>query len=285
MTAGQPRLILASGSVRRLALLEQVGVSPDSLRPVDIDETQQRRELPRVLARRLAREKAEAARIATAKEGGLDNTLILAADTVVSMGRRVIPKPDLLEDAADGLRQLSGRSHRVYTGVCLIDGKGRMRERIVDTRVRFKHLSREEIESYLASGEWRGKAGGYAIQGLAGAFVVRVIGSYTSVVGLPLHETVNMLVGAGYRVHYNWLLGAHGDEDESGATAATDPAGDAAPDAEAESGELAEADDVDKQEAEVVDEDAEGQGEADADRAGEPDSAEPKARRPAPAEP
>jgi len=188
-------------------------VSRVGLRPVCLGGRRGRRGRPRVLARGLAREKAEAGFEVTAKDEDFTAALILAADTVVCMGRRVIEKPELLEEAAAALRQLSGRSHRVYTGVCLIDGKGRMRERTVEARVRFKHLSRDEIESYLASGEWRGKAGGYAIQGLAGAFVVRVIGSYTSVVGLPLHETVNLLVGAGYKVHYNWLVGATDDDD------------------------------------------------------------------------
>jgi len=211
MTVGQPRLVLASGSVRRLALLEQVGVHPDRLRPVDVDETPKRRELPRVLARRLARAKAEAAHAANHKDKTLKEALVLAADTVVATGRRSIPKPELLEEAAAGLRLLSGRGHRVYTAVCLIDAKGRARERTVEARVRFKRLSRAEIESYLASGEWRGKAGGYAIQGLAGAFVVRLVGSYSAVVGLPLYETVGLLVGAGYRVHYNWLLGVGDD--------------------------------------------------------------------------
>ncbi len=206
MTVGQPKLVLASGSVRRLALLQQVGVQPGSLRPVDIDETPGRRELPRVRARRLARAKAEMARAANQKDPELKDALVLGADTVVAIGRRSIPKPTLLEEAAYALRMLSGRGHRVYTAVCLIDSKGRMRERTVEARVRFKRLSRDEIESYLASGEWRGKAGGYAIQGLAGAFVVRIAGSYSAVVGLPLHETVNLLVSAGYRVHYNWLM-------------------------------------------------------------------------------
>lgn len=211
MTVGQPKLILASGSVRRLALLGQIGVEPDALRPVDIDETPRRRELPRVMARRLARQKAEAAREASSNDPELKDALVLAADTVVAIGRRSIPKPELLEEAADALRLLSGRGHRVYTAICLIDARGHARERIVEARVRFKHLSRDEIESYLASGEWRGKAGGYAIQGLAGAFVVRLVGSYSAIVGLPLHETANLLVAAGYRVHYNWLIGG-GDE-------------------------------------------------------------------------
>jgi len=203
--AGTPKLVLASGSPRRLALLEQAGITPDALQPADIDETPKRRELPRVLARRLAREKAEAALEIIQRDKGLKGALVLAADTVVAQGRRILPKPEVLEEATDTLRLLSGRAHRVYTGVALVGGGGKARERVVEARVRFKKLSREEMESYLASGEWRDKAGGYAIQGLAGVFVVRLIGSYTGVVGLPLYETVNMLVGAGYPVHLGWL--------------------------------------------------------------------------------
>jgi septum formation protein len=203
--AGTPKLVLASGSPRRLGLLEQAGITPDALQPADIDETPKRRELPRVLARRLAREKAEAALEIIQRDKGLKGALVLAADTVVAQGRRILPKPEVLEEATDTLRLLSGRAHRVYTGVALVGGGGKARERVVEARVRFKKLSREEMESYLASGEWRDKAGGYAIQGLAGVFVVRLIGSYTGVVGLPLYETVNMLVGAGYPVHLGWL--------------------------------------------------------------------------------
>jgi septum formation protein len=138
-------------------------------------------------------------------EGALANTAVLAADTVVSVGRRSLPKAELLDEAAACLRLLSGRSHRVFTAVALIDDKGHLRQRLVETRVRFKRLSHEDVESYLASGEWRGKAGGYAVQGLAGAFVVKIVGSYSNVVGLPLHETMSMLMGEGYPVHFNWL--------------------------------------------------------------------------------
>lgn len=207
MAVGQPKLVLASGSARRLALLQQVGVQPDVLRPIQLDETPRHRELPRVLARRLAREKADAAYATLADDEALKGALIIAADTVVAAGRRVIGKPKMLEEATTALRQLSGRAHRVYTAVCLIDAAGRRRERVVQARVRFKRLSRDEMESYLASGEWRGKAGGYAIQGLAGAFVANLIGSYSAVVGLPLYETVNLLTGAGYKVPFNWLAG------------------------------------------------------------------------------
>lgn len=208
MSAGRPTLVLASASPRRLALLEQVGVVPDQLYPVQLDETPGHRELPRTLARRLASAKAQGAVERFRGDPEFRGGLILAADTVVAQGRRVIPKPEKLEKAADALRLLSGRSHRVFTGVCLITANARERVRVVETRVRFKRLSRDEIESYLASGEWRGRAGGYAIQGKAGAFVVNLQGSYSSVVGLPLHETVNLLKGAGYPVHFGWLSGA-----------------------------------------------------------------------------
>jgi len=198
-------LVLASGSPRRLALLNQIGVEPDRIIPATIDETPKRNELPRNLARRLAREKADAALAAIATEPDLAGSLILAADTVVSVGRRILPKAEMIEEAAGCLRQLSGRSHRVYTGLALVTARGHIRRRLVETRVRFKRLSREDVESYLASGEWRGKAGGYAAQGFAGAFVVKLNGSYSNVVGLPLYEVMTLLTGEGYPVHFNWL--------------------------------------------------------------------------------
>src|SRR5690606_16597964 len=131
----------------------------------------------------------------------------LAADTVVAVGRRILPKAETLDEAANCLRLLSGRSHRVYSGICLITPEEKVRQRLVESRVRFKRLSREEMEAYLASGEWRGKAGGYAIQGLAGTFVVKLVGSYSNVVGLPLYETVGLLEGEGFRVHLQWASG------------------------------------------------------------------------------
>ena len=173
---GRPKLVLASGSPRRLALLNQGGIEPDSLLPAEIDELPMKGELPRALATRLARAKAEAALQAVR-----------------------------LDEAAACLRLLSGRNHRVYGAVCLVTPKESFRQRLVETRVRFKRLSKEELEAYLASGEWRGKAGGYAIQGLAGAFIVKIVGSYTSVVGLPLQETIALLSGEGYPVHFGWL--------------------------------------------------------------------------------
>lgn len=201
----RPRLVLASASPRRLMLLSQVGVEPDALRPSSIDETPRRAEMPRSLVTRLARAKAEAARDLIADDKDLAESYILAADTVVTHGRNIFGKPKDVEEALAMLQRLSGRSHRVLTGLCLITPEDRVRLKIIDTRVRFKRLSREEIQSYLASREWRGKAGGYAIQGLAGCFVQKLVGSYTNVVGLPLTEVVAMLVGEGFPIHFNWL--------------------------------------------------------------------------------
>jgi septum formation protein len=202
------KLVLASGSPRRIELLQQVGVEPDRICPADIDETPLRAEHPRSLAKRLSRAKAEKALAGLQRDGEAGDSFVLAADTVVAVGRRILPKAELVDEASNCLRFLSGRSHRVYGGICLITPSGKVRQRLVETRVRFKRLSREELEAYLASGEWRGKAGGYAIQGLAGAFVVKMVGSYTNVVGLPLYETVGLLTADGFKVHFNWLSGA-----------------------------------------------------------------------------
>jgi septum formation protein len=202
---GRLKLVLASGSPRRLQLLAQIGIEPDRIIPAAVDETPKKNELPRNLAKRLARAKAEAAYAGLKAEPGYANTAIIAADTVVGLGRRILPKAELIDEAATCLRQLSGRSHRVYTGLAMVTPKGHLRQRLVETRVRFKRLSHEDIESYLASGEWRGKAGGYAIQGFAGAFVVKLTGSYSNIVGLPLYETMTLLTGEGYPVHFNWL--------------------------------------------------------------------------------
>jgi len=202
---GRPKLVLASGSPRRLGLLNQAGIEPDSLQPAEIDEIPVKGELPRALANRLAREKAQVALASIRIDEELRGSYIIAADTVVAVGRRVMPKADMLEDAAACLRLLSGRNHRVYTGICLVTPKESFRQRLVETRVRFKRLSNEDLEGYLASGEWRGKAGGYAIQGLAGTFVVKMVGSYTNVVGLPLYETMSLLGGEGFPVHFGWL--------------------------------------------------------------------------------
>jgi septum formation protein len=198
-------LILASGSPRRLSLLDQIGIEPDKLLPANVDETPLPKETPRALARRLARTKAEVARRSAERDPELQKSYVLAADTVVAVGRRILPKPELTDEAAACLRLLSGRAHKVFTSVCLITPKGKVRQKLVETRLRFKRLSREEMETYLASGEWQGKAGGYAIQGRAGAFVTKLVGSYTNVVGLPLHETMDLLMGEGYPVYANWM--------------------------------------------------------------------------------
>jgi len=204
----RPRLVLASASPRRLQLLEQVGIEPDKLLPADIDETPQRKELPRNLVKRLAHTKAEVARHNAGRDPELRNAFILAADTVVAVGRRILPKPEFTDEGAACLRLLSGRAHRVYGGICLITPRNKVRIRLVETRVRFKRLSREEIESYLASGEWEGKAGGYAIQGRAGGFVTKLVGSYPNVVGLALYETMSLLAGEGYPVLDRWAIPA-----------------------------------------------------------------------------
>jgi len=206
--AERPRFVLASGSPRRLELLAQIGVEPDAVIPADIEEAPRRNESPRALAQRLAAEKATIAAAVARKRPELEAAITLAADTVVCVGRRILPKCEIHDEAEDCLTLLSGRAHRVYTGLTLITQLGGQRSRLVETRVRFKRLSRTEMNAYLASGEWRGKAGGYAIQGLAGAFVLRLIGSYSSVVGLPLAETANLLIGEGYPVHRFWTPGA-----------------------------------------------------------------------------
>ena len=205
---GRPKLVLASGSPRRLGLLNQAGIEPDSLMPAEVDEIPQKGELPRSLATRLARAKAEMALSSVRIDEELRGAYIVAADTVVAVGRRILPKAEMLDEAAQCLRLLSGRNHRVYSGVCLVTPKESFRQRLVETRVRFKRLSKEDLEAYLASGEWRGKAGGYAVQGLAGSFVVKIVGSYTNVVGLPLYETMGLLAGEGYPVQFGWLNAA-----------------------------------------------------------------------------
>lgn len=197
-------LVLASGSPRRIELLQQAGIEPDRILPADIDETPLKAEIPRSLAKRLARQKAERARAMLEKEKAADSAFVLAADTVVAVGRRIMPKAMMTGEAMDCLQLLSGRTHRVYTGVCMIAPDGRQRERLVESRVRFKRLSRAELDAYVASGEWRGKAGGYAIQGLAGSWVVKLVGSYTNVVGLPLYETVGLLEADRFNTRAGW---------------------------------------------------------------------------------
>jgi septum formation protein len=185
-------LVLASASPRRLALLTQIALAPDRIEPADLDETPRPRELPARHALRLAAAKAMA--VAPRHAGAF----ILAADTVVACGRRILPKPDTPAAARACLALLSGRRHRVHGGIALVTPAGRLVTRRVETIVTFKRLSAAEIDDYLASGEWRGKAGGYAIQGLAARFVRHLGGSYTNVVGLPLFETVALLAGQGY---------------------------------------------------------------------------------------
>jgi septum formation protein len=202
---GRPKLVLASGSPRRLSLVNQVGIEPDALRPTDVDETPKRGELPRAYATRLAREKAEAALAMVRIDDELKGSYILAADTVVAVGRRILPKAELLDEAAQCLRLLSGRNHRVHTAISLVTPKETFRSRYIETRVRFKRLSDEDVEAYLASGEWRGKAGGYAAQGIAGGFLVKIVGSYSNIIGLPLYETLSLLGGEGFPTHFGWI--------------------------------------------------------------------------------
>ena len=202
---GRTKLVLASGSPRRVTLINQAGIEPDALRPADVDETPKRGELPRACANRLARAKAEAALALIRLDDELRGSYILSADTVVAVGRRILPKAELLDEAVQCLRLLSGRNHRVHTGICLVTPKQTFRQRLIETRVRFKRLTENDIEAYLASGEWRGKAGGYAAQGLAGSFIVKIVGSYTNIVGLPLYETATLLSGEGFPIHFGWL--------------------------------------------------------------------------------
>jgi len=196
----RPLLYLASASPRRRALLAQIGIVPDAVAPTNIDETPLSRETPSDHAMRLAREKAAAGLAAIG--GGQTPALALAADTVVGVGRRILPKAEDEETARRCLDLISGRSHRVFTGVALASRSGdetRIQDRLVETRVKVRRLSPSDIDDYLASDEWRGKAGGYAIQGLFAKHVISIIGSYSNVVGLPLYETANLLAGAGWR--------------------------------------------------------------------------------------
>ncbi|MEL6999918.1 MAG: nucleoside triphosphate pyrophosphatase [Pseudomonadota bacterium] len=186
------KLVLGSASPRRRDLLAQIGVIPDAISPADIDEMPTKGELPRPYVERMAREKNVAL---------VGTDLILTADTVVSAGRRILGKPSDAGEAAEFLLLLSGRRHRVTTSVCLRQGET-LRQRTVETRVKMKRLSDAELSAYLRSGEWQGKAGGYAIQGIGAAFIPEIIGSYTNVVGLPLTETANLLTGMGYPVSY-----------------------------------------------------------------------------------
>jgi septum formation protein len=189
---GEVKLVLASASPRRLELLARLGVTPVSVAPADIDESPGKGELPADYARRMAAEKAAAAAQAGA--------LVLAADTVVAAGRRILPKAETEEVARDCLGLLSGRRHRVLSAVTLVDAEGRARHRLSTSVVAFKRLSGDELDAYLASDEWRGKAGGYAIQGRAEALVRMLQGSHSGVMGLPLYETRALLRAAGYQL-------------------------------------------------------------------------------------
>lgn len=185
-----PPLVLASASPRRLDLLRQVGLEPAAIDPADIDETPHAGELPRAYALRMAQ-----AKLAVVRERHA-GALVLAADSVVVCSRRILPKTEEEAEARDCLARLSGRRHRVLGGVAVAGPDGRVRARLVETIVRFKRLEAADIDAYLASGEWHGKAGGYAIQGRAAAFVAFLSGSYSNVVGLPLFETMALLKAA-----------------------------------------------------------------------------------------
>jgi septum formation protein len=186
------RLILGSGSPRRLELLAVLGIEPDAVRPPDIDEDPRKGELPRPYCARIAAEKVAAV------EAGADD-VVLCADTTVALGRRIMGKPADAAEAEAFLKALSGRRHRVYTAVAVRRGD-RIWDRVVESRVRMKRLSKTEIDGYLATGDWQGKAGGYSIQGPAGAFIPWISGSHSAIVGLPLTETANLLTAAGYPV-------------------------------------------------------------------------------------
>ena len=192
MPQSPPRLVLASASPRRLDLLRQIGLEPDAVEAAEVDETPLKDETPRLLATRLAVAKAE--RVAPQHAG----SHVLAADTVVALGRRVLPKAGDEDAVRACLDLLSGRAHRVLTGLCAIAPDGRRVHRLVESRLHFKRLTAADIDGYLACGEGIGKAGGYAIQGRAGRFVISLQGSYSGVVGLPLYEAANLLAGLGF---------------------------------------------------------------------------------------
>ena len=187
-----PNLVLASASPRRVDLLNQIGVVPDRIIPANIDETPLRAELPRQLVARLSASKA-----ISVFEKNL-GSFVLGADTVVACGRRILSKAETLEQARSFLELLSGRRHRVISGLAIVSPEGKVYKRTVETHVTFKRLSLEDLDLYLASGEWRDKAGAYAIQGLAAKFIRAINGSYSNVVGLPLFETSQLLAGIGF---------------------------------------------------------------------------------------
>ncbi|MBO9407840.1 septum formation protein Maf [Shimia sp. R9_1] len=189
------KLILGSGSPRRRELLAQIGVVADEIRPPDIDETPLKNELPRPYCARIARQKAEAVQAAP-------EDIVLCADTTVALGRRIMGKPADAGEAAEFLMALSGRRHRVITAVAVRQGE-QLWTREVESAVKMKRLSNAELNVYLATGDWEGKAGGYAIQGPAGAFVPWISGSFTGIVGLPVAETAGLLQAAGYPLYQN----------------------------------------------------------------------------------
>ncbi|WP_208441503.1 Maf family nucleotide pyrophosphatase [Bartonella raoultii] len=209
-TAETIQLVLASASPRRLALLAQIGLEPDEVCATHIDETAKLREHPANLAKRLAKEKALKAQETllcysqNIQQDAAQKIIILAADTVVAVGRTILPKPEGEDEAYECLRFLSGRSHKVYTAICALNEARKITVKLVESRVRFRRLTAPLMEAYIASGEWEGKAGGYAIQGKAGAFVIHLTGSYSNVMGLPLAETMDLLTAYHYPVLSCW---------------------------------------------------------------------------------
>ncbi len=216
-------LVLASASPRRLALLAQIGIDPQQVYASDIDETPKLKEHPANLAKRLAKEKALKAQkiLRWYSQNGQDELqnvpqklsaqkmIILAADTVVAVGRTILPKPESEDEAYECLRFLSGRAHKVYGAICALNERGKITVKLVESRVRFRRLTSAMMKAYLASGEWQGKAGSYAIQGKAGAFVVHITGSYSNVVGLPLAETTDLLTAYHYPLFTHWAEQTH----------------------------------------------------------------------------
>ncbi|KEC56539.1 Maf family nucleotide pyrophosphatase [Bartonella koehlerae] len=205
------QLVLASASPRRLALLAQIGLDPHQVYATNINETPKLREHPANLAKRLAKEKALKAQEtflwryqSSGGKASVQKMVILAADTVVAVGRTILPSPESEDEAYECLRFLSGRAHKVYGAVCALNECGKITVKLVESRVRFKRLTSPMMEAYLYSGEWQGKAGGYAIQGKAGAFVVYIAGSYSNVVGLPLAETMDLLTAYHYPLLPHW---------------------------------------------------------------------------------
>ena len=196
MNAPRPRLILGSASPRRRELLAQIGVEPDEVRPADVDETPLKQELPAAYCRRVTRSKAEATR----RNAG---EIVLTADTTVALGRRILGKPADETEAASFLSAMSGRRHKVITAIAVVSDKGARFADVVST-VKMKRLSEPELDAYLSSGDWRGKAGGYAIQGPAGAFIPWIQGSYSAIMGLPVAQTANLLADAGFPIHASW---------------------------------------------------------------------------------